>query len=109
MHLLLELADKQQVYDWFEQAITAAISPRCRNNIRLMRMAFRYSDLEYHDPGHNQRFAWLLEYEDKTGELAYMATKFDSFEHNYTGYGIAFPLSNKDTKDFQPDKWYLFG
>ncbi len=105
---LMEKLDRAQVYELYEQALAAAAEPRMRNNIRLMRMVFRYSDLEFHDPGHTQNYAWLLEYEDPTGELAYMATHFDSFEHNYTGYGIAFPLSNKATKSFEPDKWYIF-
>jgi len=105
---LMANLDRELVYDLYEKALACTTNTRARNNIRMMRMVFRYSDLEYHDPGHNQKFSWLLEYEDPTGELAYMATKFDSFEHNYTGYGVAFPLSNKDTKNFQPDKWYLF-
>jgi len=105
---LMSKLDCNIVYDLYEKALASATAERARNNIRMMRMVFRYSDLEYHDPGHHKRYSRLLEYEDKTGELAYMATKFDSFAHNYTGYGIAFPLSNKDTKDFQPNKWYIF-
>lgn len=107
-NFLMQHLDCDIVYDLFEKALACTTNSRTRNNIRMMRMAFRYSNLEYHDPGHDQKFAPLLEYEDKTGELAYMATEFDSFTHNYTGYGIAFPLSNKDTKDFKPDKWYIF-
>ena len=105
---LMSKLDCAVIYDLYEKALACTTNARTRNNIRMMRMVFRYSDLEYHDPGHNQKFSALLEYEDKTGELAYMATKYDSFKHNYTGYAIAFPLSNKDTKDFQPDKWYFF-
>ena len=100
--------DRDLIYNLYEKALACTTDPRCRNNIRMMRMVFRYSDLEFHDPGHNQKFSWLLEYEDHSGELAYMATNFDSFTHNYTGYGVAFPLSNKDTKNFHPDKWYMF-
>ncbi len=106
--ILMKLIDADKVFSLYEKALAAATSKRYRNNIRLMRMGFRYSVLEYNDKGHGQPFSWLLEYEDETGELAYMATRFDSFEHNYTGYGIAFPLSNKDVKGFVPDKWYLF-
>jgi len=105
---LMENIDRDLVYGWFDEALAAASTARFRNNIRLMRMVFRYSDLEFHDPGHSQPFSWLLHYEDPTGELAYMATEFDSFEHNHVGYGIAFPLSNTDIKGFQPDKWYQF-
>ncbi|MBQ2718786.1 MAG: DUF4838 domain-containing protein [Clostridia bacterium] len=99
-------ADKEKVYALFDEALAAAKTPRARNNIRLMRMEFRYSDLEPADKGHGQPYDRLLEYEDKTGELAYMAVNFDSFDH-YVGEGIAFPLSNRDTKGFVPDTWYL--
>lgn len=105
---LMEHIDKAYIYDCFEKALQAATDVVSRNNIRLMRMAFRYSDIETADPGHSQKYAWVLPYEDPTGELAYMATRFDSFYHNYTGYGIAFPVSNTDVKDFRPDKWYCF-
>ena len=105
---LMTVLDCDIIYDLYEKALSCTTNIRNRNNIRMMRMVFRYSDLEYNDPGHHQKFSHLLEYEDKTGELAYMATNFDSFTHNYAGYGVAFPLSNKDTKGFRPDKWYLF-
>lgn len=105
---LIEHIDKEQVYAWFEEAFAAAKTPRARNNIRLMRMVFRYTDIEFPDPGHTQGYAWVYPYEDPTGEMAYMATHFDSYYHNYAGYGIAFPVANTDTKDFTPDKWYLF-
>ena len=99
-------ADKEKVYALFDEALAAAKTPRARNNIRLMRMEFRYSDLEPADKGHGQPYDRLHEYEDPTGELAYMAVNFDSFDH-YVGEGIAFPLSNRDTKGFVPDTWYL--
>ena len=95
-------------YEWFEQALAAASTPLFRNNIRMMRMAIRYSDLVTHDPLHKVCSVWQMEYEDATGELAYMAKNFDSFVYSKTGYGIDFPVSNTDTKNFQPDKWYLF-
>ncbi len=44
---------------------------------------------------------------DKTGELAYMATHFDSFFANHTGHGIAFPVANR-TDAPPPNKWYIF-
>ena len=100
--------DVAQVYDWFEQALSATSTPLFRNNIRMLRMSFRYSDVVYRDPCHKPCSVWLMDYEDPTGELAYLATNYDSFYHNYTGYGIDFPLSNTDTKDFRPDKWYQF-
>lgn len=105
---LMDNIDKPLVYDLFAQALAAAEEAVFRNNVRLMRMAFRYSDVETSDPGHRQRYAWVLEYEDPTGELAYQATRFDSFYHSTAGYGIAFPVANTDTKSFQPDIWYSF-
>ena len=105
---LMQHIDIDQVYDWFEQAYSVASTPLFRNNIRMLRMAFRYSDLEYHDSCHKVSSVWLMDYEDATGELAYMSINYDSFVHNKVGYGIDFPVANKDTKGFQPDKWYLF-
>ncbi len=102
--------DKAFLYDCYEKALAAASSPRCRNNIRLMRMVLRYSDLEVNDAlSQNHRpYDWLFDYEDPTGELAYMAVNYDSFLRNETGYGIAIPVKNSDTKNFQPDHWYQF-
>ena len=105
---LMTKLDCGVIYDLYEKALACATGARTRNNIRMMRMAFRYSDVEYRDPCHKPCSVWLMDYEDPTGELAYLATNYDSFYHNYTGYGIDFPLSNTDTKDFQPDKWYQF-
>ena len=105
---LMENIDKGYVYGLFEKAIAAAETARARNNIRLMRMAFRYSDIETADSGSGQPYSLVLPYEDPTGEIAYMAVNFDSLYHSKTGYAIAFPVSNTDTKGFVPDKWYLF-
>ena len=74
-------------------------------------MAFRYSDLEVNDsftPVRENIWTRVFDFEDKTGELAYMAQNFDSFINSSSGYGIAMPISNSDTKDFVPDKWYIF-
>lgn len=105
---LMENIDKALIYGLFQNALDAAEQKIHRNNVRLMRMAFRYSDIETSDPGHTQKYQWVLEYEDSTGELAYQATRFDSFYHSTVGYGIAFPVANTDTKDFKPDTWYNF-
>lgn len=105
---LMENVDKDYAYDLYEKAFSEAKTTRARNNVRLMRMAFRYSDIETSDKGSRQPYAWVLPYEDPTGELAYQAVNFDSFYHSKTGYGIAFPVQNTDTKGFVPDKWYLF-
>ncbi len=105
---LMEKVDKTYVYGLYEQALSAASTPLFRNNIRLMRMVFRYSDLETSDTGPRPPYSLVLPYDDPTGELAYMAVNFDSLYHNKTGYGTAFPVSNTDTKGFVPDKWYKF-
>lgn len=107
---MIEHIDKDAVYSLFEKALCAASDTRSRNNIRLMRMAFRYSDIETHDSANVGRTAFgrFQEYDDPTGELAYMAVNYDSFLHCDPGYGIAFPVTNKNTKGFTPDKWYDF-
>lgn len=105
---LMEKADKPYLYNLYEKALSAAVTPCARNNIRLMRMVLRYSDLETSDLGERPRYSLILPYDDPTGELAYMAVNFDSLYHSKTGYGVAFPVSNTDTKDFIPDKWYIF-
>lgn len=109
---MIEHVDKKVVYALFDNALKAANQKRCRNNIRLMRMAFRYSELETADrinqpTAEKVRYVAFREYNDPTGELAYMA-QFDSFYQNDQGYGIAFPVTNTDTKGFQPDEWYHF-
>lgn len=107
---MIEHVDKSAVYSLFEKAFDAASDARSRNNVRLMRMAFRYSDMETGDSANEDRkvFGRFQEYEDPTGELAYMAVNYDSFLHCDPGYGIAFPVTNTDTKAFVPDKWYDF-
>ena len=109
---MIEHIDKEAIYALFDEALQAATQKRCRNNIRLMRMAFRYSELEAADrinqpTGEKVRYVAFREYDDPTGELAYMA-QFDSFYQSDIGYGIAFPVTNTDTKAFQPSIWYQF-
>ncbi len=43
---MMEHVNKEEVYNLFDRALDAAKEPFFRNNIRLMRMVFRYSDLE---------------------------------------------------------------
>ena len=104
---LVEHIDKQRVYDLFDTALAEADDPRARNNVRMMRMAFRYSQLEAADPVVPYDNKVPAQYEDKTGELAYMATHFDSFFANHTGYGIAIPATNR-TDAPPPNNWYQF-
>lgn len=107
---LIEHIDKANIYALFEHALAVTTQSRMRNNIRLLRMAFRYSEVETGDLANAVRTksSRFQDYEDPTGELAYMATHFDSFLHNNPGYGIAFPVTNTDVHHFVPDKWYQF-
>ena len=107
-HFLMEKVDKEKIYAKFEKAFSLADSPRERNNLRLTRMVFRYSDLETQDPAsRNEKYASVFDtYADESGELAKM-TEFDSFYKNDPGYAITIPLSS-NKKGFVPDKWYSF-
>ncbi len=109
-HYVAMHIDGDRVYDLFERALAAARDRVCRNNIRLMRMAFRYSMIETPDEANRgkRKYRPLFDYEDLTGELAWMATQYDSFKHNDPGYGIDIPVENTDCKDFVPDHWYQF-
>lgn len=75
-------------------------------------MAFRYTDLEVTDP--LDREARLTEnavhYVDSTGELGFMASRFDSFLRNDPGYAITIAATNDNNagNSIQNDKWYLF-
>lgn len=107
-HFLMENVDKEKIYSKFEQAFSLAETPRERNNLRLTRMVFRYSDLETQDPAsRNEKYESVFDdYVDESGELSKM-TEFDSFYKNNPGYAITIPLSSKKT-NYVPDKWYLF-
>ncbi|MBF0572184.1 MAG: DUF4838 domain-containing protein [Desulfamplus sp.] len=105
-------ADKAKVYDLFEKAYNAEKEEKLRNNIRLMRMAFRYSDLSTNISNDRK----LSELRD--GELRYMYDNFDSYSHKL-GYGIYIPITNiaatktidsatGDIDSYKPDKWYDF-
>lgn len=101
--------DRERVYDLFEQALDAAKTATERNNVRLSRMAFRYTDLEISDPveieDRDQQLT--LKYVDPTGELGYMAANFDSFTRNDPGYAITIPAENGAGGN-PPDRWYVF-
>lgn len=85
-------ADKARVYGYFERAYESEPEGVLRNNIRLLRMAFRYTDLSTDGAGE--------------GELRYMYDKFDSYSHN-PGYGIYIALTGA-AGSYTPDKWYKF-
>ena len=42
----MEHIDKEKIYALYEKAFEEAKTPLYRNNIRLMRMVWRYTDLE---------------------------------------------------------------
>ena len=107
---LMEHIDKERVYDLYDKALAAATTPEARNNIRLMRMEFRYSDLEcsvtdmFDDTNYKQYESCA----DPTGELYYMSHNYDSKKWNNPGFGIMFPLDCEKQAEFVPDHWYNF-
>jgi len=114
---LMEHIDKGKVYDLYEEALEVAEDACSRNNIRLMRMVFRYSDLEVK----RQRFmeenrndekdeSWkpLWAQTPESGELVFMRQHFDSYLSGKEGYGIAIAAEEESECIFEPDKWYLF-
>ncbi len=106
---LMENIDREKVYGLYEQALSTASTPAARNNIRMMRMVFRYTDLEVQEKNSkpaDDKYYPLEPYPDATGELWYLST-FSSFQHADPGYGIAVPVDCQK-RDFTPDKWYIF-
>ena len=108
---LMQHIDKARMYDGFEKALAAADTPATRNNIRLMRMAFRYSDLECRsdfrtdETGYKQLKVFTS---PERGELLYMRDNFDSYAHpEGDGFGISIPMTG-EPMDFTPDNWYFF-
>jgi len=107
--------DQEKVYSLFEQALTAADGDAAAsNNVRLLRMAFRYTMLDREE----------VNADDLEGEeLIYMCRNFNSYLTK-GGYGIALPvnyyltdaslynyrLPDCPVTDFsKTDKWYAFG
>lgn len=107
---LMEHIDKQRVYDHYDKALAAAEGDAfARNNIRLLRMAFRYSDLECREDNTNDEAGYksLKHYDiPERGELLYMRDHFDSYV-GADGYGIDIPVEGEDN-GFEPDIWYQF-
>ena len=101
--------DKKRIYDGFERALKKATTPAARNNIRLMRMAFRYSDIETREKYENDEKGYRrnkIYTISERGELLYMKEKFDSF-NSTKGYGIMIAVDGDDN-GFTPDGWYEF-
>lgn len=110
---LIENIDTQKVYYMFEEALQKAETKAARNNVKLFRMAFRYSDLEVNDPIQKtrRRLAPVMPYMDPTGELRYMANHFDSYQKDPalghgSGYGINMPVERGETA-FRGNDWYV--
>ena len=109
---LMEHIDKDACYNLFDKAYAAATTAFARNNIRMMRMQFRYSDVECQHTKHRgqegQVYTVMENCYDPTGELYYMSRNFDSSYWNDPGYGIMLPMDNTKLADFIPDHWYSF-
>ena len=108
---LMENIDKNFIYALYEKALAAASTPFARNNIRMLRMGFRYSDLECANTRIEKdglRYSLMEKCADPTGELYYMSTHFDSrFWNNNLGYAIEIPVDCQKSA-FVPDGWYAF-
>ena len=105
----MEHIDKERMYQGFEKALNEAENEAARNNVRLMRMAFRYSDLECRENYEDDESGYkaLKHYNiPERGELLYMQRKFDSYV-SHGGYGIMIPIAGDDN-GFIPDKWSDF-
>lgn len=90
----MEHVDKKKAYNYFEKAYKVQPEGILRNNIRMMRMAFRYSDLHTNGGG--------------KAELKYMKNNFDSYSHD-PGYGISIMITKgkeEGKSSFVPNKWY---
>ena len=87
--------DAATIYDLFEKAFTQAEAPIYRNNIRLMRMAFRYTMLLQTDT------------QEAKEELGVLMTHFDSYQVGDPGFGIAFDVPYR-TETLPKSKWYQF-
>ena len=109
LHLMRE-TDMDAVHVLLEKAMAAAKLPGARNNIRMLRMALRYSELEcrYTKIRDDSQYSDLEVCQDPSGELYYMSHSFDSYHWNETGCGIMLPLDCEKEAEFIPDQWYAF-
>ena len=107
---LIKNIDKEKVYALYEEALKCAGSVFARNNIRMMRMVFRYSDLEVMSekldvPGPST----ISKAADTTGEIWYVHENFGSYLIDQEGHAIAFAVKKRSDATFVPnDKWYDF-
>lgn len=107
---LMRDTDMGPVHALLQKALDSATTPGARNNIRMLRMALRYSELEcrYTEVLNDTKYTDLEACKDPTGELYYMSHNFDSYHWNETGCGIMLPLDCQKEADFTPDTWYAF-
>ena len=107
-HYIMENIDKEKIYTLYNEALSKAEKLIFRNNIRMMRMEFRYTDIETNEKLSKREEFNIVEkeYDDITGELAKMS-EFDSFWKNDPGYGIMIPVDSKKVYS-KKDIWYEF-
>ena len=106
---LIQNIDKEKVYALYEEALKAAETKLAQNNVRLMRMVFRYSDLEATSERLDVSVPHVItKAADKTGELLYMNENFGSYLTGKEGYGIAFSVQKLSDAVYTPDYWYDF-
>ncbi len=87
--------DSMKVYSYFEKAFEAETREDLRDNIRALRMAFRYSDLMTNNPN--------------SSEIPYISSRFGSYWGSMGQKGIGIASIEKPLKsDYIPDKWYSF-
>ncbi len=103
---LMKNIDREKVYSMYEEALKTAETSFFRNNVRMMRMVFRYSDLETNNSRLDVKAGVETNASDENGELWYMAENFDSFISKKEGYGIATPAFKRNEVKFSPDYWY---
>ena len=107
---LMKDIDKERVYDLYDRALAKTTDAAARNNIRLMRMVFRYTDLETslpESPKSDANYKNVYEYTEPTGELGEML-KFDSIWNNNPGHAIAIPGKPISPTAFKESIWYKF-
>lgn len=107
---LIEHGDLAKLYDLLTTARSLCGSKRAANNIRLIRMALRYSQLECREDDSRDFIDYpnIKAVRDPSGELEYMSRRFDSYTRNDPGFAIDIPVKGEGEKEFRPDVWYEF-
>ena len=107
---LMRDTNMEPIHALLQKALEAARTPGARNNIRMLRMALRYSELECKNTliKDDTQYTDLEVCKDPTGELYYMSHTFDSYHYNETGCGIMLPLDCQKEAEYIPDTWYAF-